>query len=160
MPAAYSFVSRWEVPVPPNRVWTELERMITATDAEAVPTWWPAVTVARPARRLFPGETVELLVRSPLGYRLSVRLVLRDVSSPGLLTAESTGDLSGRGTVRIERRGDAASVIVIGWDVLTRRPWMNTTAWLLRPVFVRAHAHVMRAGERGLRRRLSDPAEG
>ncbi len=158
MPAEYAFVSRWRMPASAERVWAELERMITAPDSEAVTTWWPAVTVARPALRFARGEMLELLVRSPLGYRLRIRLVLREVSSPWLLTAESTGDLGGRGTVRIERRGDAASVIVIGWDVVTRRPWMNRTAWVLRPVFVRAHAHVMREGERGLRRRLSAPA--
>ncbi|KQZ84333.1 hypothetical protein ASD56_10150 [Microbacterium sp. Root166] len=158
MPAEYSFVSRWEVPVGADRAWDELTRMLTAPETDANTSWWPAVTRTRPARRLVAGEELGLLVRSPLGYRLRVRLVLGEVDPPRRLTVRSDGDLTGRGTLRIEPRGDAASTIVIGWHVVTRRAWMNRTAWLLRPVFRRAHAHVMRAGERGLRRRLDATA--
>ena len=154
MPEPYSFLSRWELPVSASRAWEEVERLVTASGTGAQVTWWPAVTVTRPAQRLVADQEVELLVRSPVGYRLRVRLILGEVNPPRLLTAASDGDLTGSGSLRIQRRGDAASAIVIGWHVVTRRAWMNRTAWLLRPIFRRAHAHVMRAGERGLRRRV------
>ena len=154
MPEPYSFLSRWELPVSASRAWEEVERLVTASGTGAQVTWWRAVRVARPARTLADGEHLDLVVRSPVGYRLRVRLLVDRVEPPHLLTATSVGDLDGRGRLRITPVGDEASVVEIHWHVATRRPWMNRTAWLLRPIFRRAHAHVMRAGERGLRRRV------
>jgi hypothetical protein len=81
-----------------------------------------------------------------------VSLTLTDVG-PRRIAATGSGDLAGTGTVEV--RSDAASTaLVIRWDVVTRRRWMNATAPVLRPAFAFAHALVMRAGERGLRRAL------
>lgn len=112
--------------------------------------WWPGVTVPMAARRVEPGERVVLAVRSPLGYTLRMRLEIVDVEPGRTIAAASDGDLRGSGRVTVEADGDGAS-IVFHWDVQTRRAWMNATAFVLRPVFERAHAHVMRRGESGLR---------
>ena len=153
MPATYSFVSRWAVPVPAERAWAELERMLLPG---ADRRWWPQLTLPMPPRRLAPGERAVLAVRSPLGYSLRMRLEITDVDPGRALGAASDGDLRGSGRVMVGSDGDAASVIEFHWDVETRKPWMNATAWALRPVFERAHAHVMRRGERGLRRLLEE----
>lgn len=155
MPASYSFVSRWDVPLPPERAWAELERALRPGAGLA---WWPGVTLAMPPRRLVPGERLVLAVRSPLGYGLRVRLELTDVAPGRTLAATSEGDLRGSGRVTVEPRGGAASVI-FHWDVETTRTWMNVSGPLLRPVFALAHAWVMRRGERGLRAALAAGSE-
>jgi hypothetical protein len=162
MPAEYSFVSRWSVPADADRVWRETVRMLTTPSGDGAPdptgpgtTWWPGVRVEDAPASLEPGATLFLTVRSPLGYRLRVRLTVDDVGPGRTLAASSAGDLRGRGRVSVEPDGDAASVVVFHWDVVTERRWMNTWAWALRPAFEGAHAHVMRAGERGLRTELA-----
>ncbi|WP_137843662.1 hypothetical protein [Microbacterium sp. 2FI] len=152
MGAAYSFLSRWSLDVPARRCWEEIERMLRA-DA-AAPTWWPGVELVTPPSRLAAGEHLVLAVRSPLGYRLRVRLELVHVDPGRALSAASTGDLRGSGRVEVAAAGPESSIVTFRWDVATERRWMNATAWALRPAFERAHAHVMRAGERGLRAEL------
>ncbi|MFE5409835.1 hypothetical protein [Microbacterium sp. NPDC056569] len=147
MTARYSFVSRWQLPVPSERAWTELERMLRPGAGRR---WWSALTLPMPPRRLVAGERMVLAVRSPLGYSLRVLLELRDIEPGRAIGATSEGDLRGSGRVTVDADGAAASVVTFHWDVETRRTWMNATAWLLRPVFERAHAHVMRAGQRGM----------
>lgn len=151
MAARYSFVSRWQVPAPRERVWTELVRML---EVGGSPTWWRAVTVTERPAAVEPGARVGLRVRSPLGYALRVRLTVTAVETGGLLAADGSGDLAGHGRIEVEGAGEAASVVTTHWEVATTRAWMNRTAWLLRPAFERAHAHVMRAGETGLRAAL------
>ncbi|GAA1950145.1 hypothetical protein [Microbacterium deminutum] len=166
MGTAYSFVSVWRVPASAPRCWAELVRMITPPAARtesvagsqrgAVATWWRSVSV-EPPRRIAVGEGMALHVRSPLGYALRVHLTLTGVEDGRFLSAASAGDLRGAGSVAVEAAGDAASVVTFHWDVATERRWMNATAFVLRPVFEHAHAHVMRQGERGLRAALSTP---
>ncbi len=152
MGAAYSFVSRWRVPAPRERCWAELERVMgTGGDVR----WWRGVSIPRPPRRLAEGEGFTLAVRSPLGYRLTAALELVTVEGPRELEASAVGDLRGRGRVVVQADGPQASVLRFEWDVATERAWMNATAPILRPVFARAHAAVMRAGERGLRAALT-----
>ncbi|GAA3624374.1 hypothetical protein GCM10022200_03310 [Microbacterium awajiense] len=153
MAADYSFVSRWRVPAPRERVWTELVRMLELGGA---PSWWRAVTVTERPDALGAGALVGLRVRSPLGYALRVRLVITAVEAGRLLAADGVGDLTGAGRIEIEEAEEHASVVIIHWDVATTRAWMNRTAWVLRPAFERAHARVMLAGEAGLRRALDE----
>lgn len=153
MAASYSFVSRWSVPAPPERTWTELERSLTSS-GEGAP-WWPGVRLVDAPERLAVGEALTLVVRSPVGYRLRVRLVIDHVAQGRALEAAGDGDLRGRGRIEITPDGASASALIFHWHVETRRRWMNATSWALRPVFERAHAHVMRAGERGLRAALA-----
>lgn len=155
MSASYAFVSRWHVPATPARVWAELERQLLP--GVRVP-WWPGVTLPMAPRRLAAGERMVLAVRSPLGYVLRVRLELTDVVPGRVLAATSEGDLRGSGRLSIKPRGDEAS-LMFEWNVQTRRPWMNATAWLLRPAFELAHARVMLRGERGLHATLARGSE-
>ncbi|MCH6229505.1 hypothetical protein MK786_01980 [Microbacterium sp. CFH 31415] len=162
MPAEYSFVSRWSVPADADRVWRETVRLLTTPSGDGAPdltgpgtTWWPGVRFEGAPASLEPGVILFLTVRSPLGYRLRVRLTVDDIEPGRTLATSSAGDLRGRGRLSVEPDGDAASVVVFLWDVVTERRWMNTWAWALRPAFEGAHAHVMRAGERGLREELA-----
>ncbi|GAA1931586.1 hypothetical protein GCM10009775_24620 [Microbacterium aoyamense] len=151
MAAAYSFVSRWRVGASADRCWSEIERMLAPG---AGPSWWRGVTLVETPSALEAGERMTLAVRSPLGYRLRVRLAIVDVVPGVRIVAASDGDLRGAGSIEVVPGGADAASIVFHWDVATERPWMNRTAFVLRPVFERAHASVMRAGERGLARAL------
>lgn len=152
MSASYSLESRWRLPVPPQRAWAELVR---ALEPGTGLRWWPGVTLPMAPRRLLPGERMTVVVRSPLAYRLRMRLELTEVDRGRAIAARSDGDLQGSGRVEIRADGGVGTVVVFQWDVETRRAWMNATAWALRPAFERAHARVMRHGEQGLRAALA-----
>jgi hypothetical protein len=117
--------------------------------------WWPALDVQMPFRRLVVGERLVVAVGSPLLYRLRMLVTITSLEAGTSLAVSSDGDLSGRGRIDVQPDGATASVLTIHWDVSTRKAWMNATAWLLRPVFVWAHQHVMRRGEEQLRRVLA-----
>lgn len=117
--------------------------------------WWPGLTLPMAPRRLVPGERMVLAVRSRLGYVLRMRLQLTEIAQGRSVSAASDGDLRGGGRVVVDEDGAEASVVTFQWDVETRRRWMNATAWALRPAFERAHAHVMRRGEQGMRALLA-----
>ncbi|WP_309068634.1 hypothetical protein [Microbacterium sp.] len=155
MSADYSFESRWVVPASPDRCWREIERTVTGAGRA----WWPGVRIERPARALTPGASVGLAVRAPLGYRLRCTLRITALDPGVRLDADSTGDLAGRGAIRL-RRSDEGTEIGILWDVTVQRAWMRLLSPALRPVFAAAHATVMRMGERGLRRALERGSSG
>ena len=111
---------------------------------------WPGVSVPDPPERIEPGALLTFRVRSRLGYVLRMRLRITDVQSGIRIAAASTGDLEGHGSIELQPEGPSDTLITIRWQVATRRPWMNRTARVLRPVFEAAHARVMRDGERGL----------
>lgn len=152
MPAAYSFVTRWSVDASAECCWDELMHVLRADDGAS---WWPGLEVADVPARVSAGESMVLAVRSPLGYRLRMRLTITAVDPGRSLAAESSGDLRGRGCVQVDAEGEDAASVVFRWDVVTERPWMNATAFALRPAFEAAHRRVMRGGEAGLRGRLA-----
>jgi hypothetical protein len=154
MPPMYSFVSRWHLPVAPEAAWSELARTLEPGSGGA--RWWPGFALTMAPRRVTAGERMIITVRSPLGYALRLRLEITDAEPGRSITARSEGDLRGQGSVEVQAAAGGASVVVFHWDVETRRPWMNATAWLLRPVFEHAHTRVMRRGERGLRTELRE----
>jgi hypothetical protein len=147
MGRAYSFTSLWRIPASPPRCWEVMERLLLDGGDVA---WWPGVSVPVPPRRVAAGETFSLSVRSPLGYRLRMRLELTQVVAPSALAARSEADLRGAGSVTVQADDEQGSLLRFRWDVTTERGWMNAAAPLLRPAFERAHEAVMRAGERGL----------
>lgn len=153
MAAAYSFVSRWDVPASAARCWDEIERMLRPDGSVD---WWPGVGLAQAPAHLRAGEHLIVEVRSPLGYRLRARLTLTDIEPGRRIAAASAGDLVGRGELVIAEQGAGEASLIFLWDVSTAPRWMNATAWLLRPAFARAHAVVMRRGEAGLRRALAE----
>jgi hypothetical protein len=152
MSADYAFVTRWSVDASPERCWVELRRMLLSDSAG----WWPGLEVVERPRRIAVGEELTLAVRSPLGYRLRVRLTITRVEHGTRIGAESAGDLRGAGRVEVEPDGERATV-TFHWNVSTEKAWMNATAPVLRPLFERAHRHVMAVGERGFGDALRHP---
>jgi hypothetical protein len=151
----FRFVSTWTTTLPPEKCWPLLERSLR--DGRIV--WWPQVelrTGGEAAHRgIATGDPLRMRVRSPLGYRLDVLLRLTEVVPPHRLSAASTGDLEGEGSLDIRSTAGGAE-LVWTWTVAPRRPWMRATGRALRPVFSAAHTAVMHRGERGFRRLTGD----
>ncbi|MBL1085347.1 SRPBCC family protein [Streptomyces actinomycinicus] len=143
-PNHYRFRSLWSLPAPPAVVYAALER------AEDYPRWWPQV---RSATRRDDG-TGMITVRSVLPYAITftVREIRRDPAA-GVLEAALSGDIEGwsRWTVTA---GGPGTLARYDQEVEVRKPLLRLLSVPGRPVFRANHALMMRAGRRGLRRRL------
>ncbi|MFJ4524230.1 SRPBCC family protein [Streptomyces sp. NPDC088810] len=140
----YRFRSLWRLPAPPAAVYAALER------AEDYPRWWPQVRAA--ARR--DDGTGVITIRSALPYSLTstVRETRRDPAA-GVLEVTLSGDLDGwaRWTVTA---GGPGTLARYDQDVRVRKPLLRRLAVPGRPLFRLNHRLMMRAGRRGLLRRL------
>jgi hypothetical protein len=139
----YTFTSAWQLPAPPDEVFTELERL------DRYPTWWRQV---RRAERI-DDDTCSLVVRSSLPYdlRMTAHRVCAD-RTRGVLAARLSGDLIGFSGWRLTAVAGGTRVD-FDEQVEVRRPLLRRLA-VARPVFRANHAWMMRCGERGLSHHL------
>jgi hypothetical protein len=86
-------------------------------------------------------------------YRLEFDMRITDVDRPYRMDGVAEGELAGTGSWRLYDDGGATAVL-FEWRVRTTRWWMNALAPLARPIFRWNHDRLMRAGGRGLARRL------
>ncbi len=148
--AAYSFVTRWFVDAPIERVFAALE------DAPRWPSWWKgvvAVDIVHPGGADGVGMVTRTAWRGALGYGLLFDARVTKKAPPEHFEVESTGELVGRGRLQLTRDG-GGTLVVYFWDVSTTKRWMNVLAPVLRPAFGWNHAVVMRWGGEGLGRLL------
>ncbi|WP_208876496.1 SRPBCC family protein [Streptomyces armeniacus] len=160
----YRFHNVWLLPAPPSAVYAELAR------AADYPAWWPQV---REVRAVDEGSGTARF-RSYLPYDLEVtaRAVRQDPEA-GVLEIAMSGDLvgwarwtitsvSGMGGGRRVRgmrggpygaEGGGTRAEFDQW-VEARKPLLRLFALPCRPLFTANHALMMRAGCRGLRKRL------
>jgi hypothetical protein len=148
---AFAFHTVWRVDAPPEECWRAIERMLVP----GARSWWRALRVVSAPGGLAAGADVDVVVTAPFGYRLRVRFALERVRPARQVVAAGSGDLTGRGILTLASAGQSGCRLDVDWRVVVERPWMRRTSWMLRPVFALAHALVMRAGERGLRRALA-----
>jgi hypothetical protein len=69
------------------------------------------------------------------------------------MDGSATGELAGTGSWRLYE-DDGSTAVLFEWRVQTTRRWMNLLAPFARPLFRWNHDRLMRAGGRGLARRL------
>jgi hypothetical protein len=128
------------------------------------PDWWPGLTAAATRPVVGPdglaaaGTWTDLRVRSPLGYSLQFRLDLRRTTAPsdgepGRALLDVSGDLAGSAEVTVRAVSEGAEVQLL-WLVSPVPAWFRIAARIGPAPLAWAHAHVMRAGERGLAERL------
>ncbi|MET7640532.1 SRPBCC family protein [Streptomyces sp. NPDC005438] len=140
----YRFRHRWRLPARPSVVFAVLERV------EEYPRWWPQVRGVEP---LGPDRgTARFRSLLPVELVVTARATRRDPEA-GVLQIAMAGDLCGwaRWTLSAVPGGTEA---LYEQRVEVRKPWMRRLSWAGRPFFVANHALMMRAGRRGLIRRL------
>ena len=148
--SAYSFLTTWCVGAGVQDVWD----VISASDR--YPEWWKGarrVTELEPGGEHGLGALSRFEWRSRLPYSLEFDMRVTRVEPPYLLEGHARGELEGVGIFRLYE-GPAGTALIYGWDVSTRRPWMNRLAPVGRPVFAWNHDYVMRQGALGLAQRL------
>ncbi len=150
----YSFVTRWRVSAPVERVWDAVVR------SEEWPQWWRAVTRVQVLAAGDPqtgiGRDVRLTWRTQLPYGFTFDVKVVRIEPNHLLEGRARGDLEGTGLWILTRDGDD-TIVQYDWNVRTNKAWMNALAPLLRPAFAYNHDVVMRWGAEGLARRLNAP---
>lgn len=142
---SYVFHTTWRFDHDPDVVFAAL------ADVASYPSWWPQV---RAARQLDDGVG-ELRCRSLLPYDLTF-VMHREVedAEQRVLAARLEGDLQGtsRWTITPDGTGCAA---VFDEDVEVGKGALRMAGRLARPALRFNHDLMMRAGEKGLRRRLT-----
>ena len=142
----YSFVTRWHVEAPIERVWDVL------FDADGYPRWWSSVLSASELEKGGPdglGKVGRFVWKAPLGYRLRFDLRLTTVDRPTRFGGPATGDLEGTGYWTLSE-ADGWTQVRYDWNVRTNRDWMNLLAPIARPIFKLSHDEVMHEGGTGL----------
>jgi hypothetical protein len=149
---SFTLATRW-------RVAATIEEVAAILSApERLPLWWPEVylsaeIVARGGADGL-GRTVLFHTRGWLPYSLRWQARLSGSDRPHGWTVEATGDLVGRGTWRLEQRGDIALVGYL-WRVRVEKPGLKQLAPLLRPLYAANHRWAMARGFEGLTRELA-----
>ncbi len=147
---SYHLVSHWYFSAPIECIWDGLYAV------EAWPKWWKYVREVEELERgddSGVGAVRRYTWGSRLPYRLSFSMRTTIVSAPDLLEGVAEGELNGLGRWTLLQEG-ANTHVQYDWQVSTGRPWMNTLAPVLAPVFRWNHGEVMAEGARGLSRYL------
>ena len=145
----FVLISRWQLGCGIDPAW----RLIS--QVHDWPVWWPQVRAVRVdgdaphdtgVAEPRVGSRAAIEWKTPLGYGLDLHVTTVRVVAPFELEGVAGGDLEGHGLWLLEPRQADGVLITYRWDVHLNRPWMRLTAPLLRPLFARSHASVMRAG--------------
>ena len=148
--ADYAFLTAWRVTAPREEVFGLLH------DSERWPEWWDgveSVVKLEEGDADGRGSLGRYTWRSAMRYRLEFEMRITDVERPHRLDGAAVGELTGTGVWRLYE-DDAGTAVLFDWRVRTTRWWMNALAPLAGPVFRWNHDRLMRAGGRGLARRL------
>ncbi|MDZ4698831.1 MAG: SRPBCC family protein [Rhodothermales bacterium] len=148
--ADYEFVTTWRIPAPAQFVWDEIH------DVEHWPDWWKAVEhvdTLEAGDQIGLGGLRRIVWRGPLPYRITIDVRVTRIAQPTMLEGVATGDLTGWGCWQLTSEG-RSTIVRFDWRVDATRRWMRVLAPHLRPAVRWNHDAVMRAGYKGLLRRL------
>lgn len=156
-PAAFEFVSRWELSAPRQPVWEAL------VDFNQWPVWWPGLKKVVETIHGGPdgvGQKATAVWRGPVGYSLKMSIEAVERVHPDYLRGEASGDVVGMGVWRLGTTEDGWTSIEFDWNVRANRKWMEALAPIARPIFVSSHDHVMQGGAEGLATHLASDLRG
>jgi uncharacterized protein YndB with AHSA1/START domain len=148
--ADYRFVTTMEIAVPREQVWAEVSH------PERWKTWWPGLN---DVKQLEPGDDegrgmlLEFVFKGFLPYTLSFHGRITRIESPHRMDIDAVGELEGNAVYELEDLGETTRMRLT-WTVKTTKTWMNVLAPAARPFFAWNHDILMRAGARGLARKL------
>jgi len=142
--APYRFDSVWHLPAPRKRVYT------TLADIEGYLRWWPQVReIAH-----IDDDSARVKIRGLLPYTLDLVLTraAQDEES-GILRVDIEGDLQGWCAWELDDESTGTRA-VFSQEVVVMAPLLGRAPPALRPLLRANHAHLLRAGESGLRAHL------
>ncbi|MDO8730464.1 MAG: SRPBCC family protein [Candidatus Omnitrophota bacterium] len=137
--AAYSFVTRWTLQAPLEKVWEAIY------DSDRWPSWWKGVERVEQI-----GSVRRFTWKSRLPYRLTFDMKVTRVEPMSLIESTAEGELSGTGRWTFEAVG-GVTLVRYDWNVRTTKAWMNLLAPIARPLFRWNHNVIMQWGLEGLR---------
>ncbi len=145
MSTAYRFDNQWHVGAPPDQVYAAL------ADVDGYVRWWPQVREIHS----IDVDTGRVRIRSLLPYNLDLVLT-RDAQDEthGILRVLVDGDLHGWCAWQLTSEGTGTRA-VFSQEVEVASPMLRRAPFAIRPLLRGNHAHMMRSGERGLRRYLA-----
>ena len=148
--AEYAFLTAWRLAARRDAVFEVLH------DSERWHEWWDgveSVVKLEDGDAEGRGSLGRYTWRSALRYRLEFEMRITNVSRPHRMDGAAVGELTGTGVWRLYE-DEGGTAVLFDWRVRTTRWWMNALAPIARPVFRWNHDRLMRAGGRGLARRL------
>lgn len=154
--AEYHLLTIWRIEAPLEEVYPAIQNSL------GWPDWWPGV---QKVEQLQVGEASGLdsiwryCWQGDLPYQVVFNVRATRIEPCVEIEGTARGDLEGVGRWCFSREG-AVTVVRYEWHVRSTRWWMNLTAPLARPIFIRNHARLMAQGAAGLARWLDAPLVG
>jgi uncharacterized protein YndB with AHSA1/START domain len=137
----------WHLRAPSERVFA------TLVDVEGYARWWPQIRETHPIN----ANSSRVRIRSLLPYTLDLVLVRAvEDEALGILRVDVDGDLRGWCAWQFSA-DDAGTRAQFSQQVEVTAPMLQRASLAIRPLLRGNHAHMMRSGERGLRRYLGRP---
>ncbi len=151
----YSFVTRWKIRAPLERVWDAIYH------SEQWPTWWKGVERVEEIRSASGpngvGSVRRFIWKNTLPYRLTFDMTVTRVDPPEIIESIAAGELEGTGRWTLTPMG-LGTVARYDWNVRTTKLWMNLLAPVAHPLFRWNHDVVMSWGLQGITRLLAAPS--
>lgn len=150
MATPYSFITYWEIKAPVEQVWH-----LIYNSTEWVSWWKGVVNVVELEQGNENGiDSIRRYTwKSKLPYTLSFDMRLTECEYCKKLSGIAFGELEGNGTW-IFKEKDGITVVTYYWNIVTNKTWMNSLAFLLKPIFIYNHNILMRWGKEGLEQKL------
>jgi hypothetical protein len=150
MPEEYSFITHWQLRAPVEKVWDCIYNSMEW------PQWWKGVkkvTEIHPNDESGINGVRDYTWKSALPYQLCFTMKLTEKDTYRRLKGIATGELEGTGEWLFSEKEGITDVRYY-WNIHTTKKWMNSMAFLLKPVFKFNHNLVMHWGGKGLAEKL------
>lgn len=138
--AKYHLTTELRLSADPEEVWEALVQV------PSWPSWWRWL---KRVRVLAPGDAEGLGGRfrghlaGPMRYNIRCDIEILRPVRPTLIAFHSTGDLQGRGEIRLRQNEAGGTDFTFTWLVRTSKWWMNLLAPVARKRFIRNHDRLM-----------------
>lgn len=149
-PVHYSFISKWEVRAPLEKVWELIDK------GEDWHLWWKSVVGTEVLNESTVGDTGQLIHytwRALLPFTLSINFRITRKEMYKCIEGVSTGDLVGTGVWTFEEH-NGITFIQYQWEVESTKKLINLISPLFKGFFTYNHNLIMHRGAKGLAKRL------
>jgi hypothetical protein len=149
-PAQYSFITKWKIKAPLERVWDAIDK------GEDWPIWWKGAEqteIIDNGSIDGTGKVIRYIWKSFLPFTLSFDFKITGRELYKKITGEATGDLEGTGIWTFEEINDI-TYVQYKWDVISTKKIVNLLSPVLKWFFNYNHNLLMHWGAKGLAKKL------